>query len=97
MVVITFAKLRRYSLENVGAKVALFHWHDIVSRADWSNVADVKKEFPTADYLRDNRFVFNIMGNKYRLIAMIYFDIRTVYIRFIGTHSEYDKIIARSA
>ena len=96
MVVITLANLRRYSLENIGAKVALFHWHDIVSRADWANISDVKKEFPSVDYVGDSRFVFNIKGNKYRLIAMIHFDIRTVYIRFIGTHSEYDKIVARN-
>jgi mRNA interferase HigB len=51
-----------------------------------------KKDFPSVDYVGNDRYVFNIKGNKYRLIAMIFFDIRTVFIRYIGTHGEYDEI-----
>lgn len=59
--------------------------------ADWQQLTDIKKVF---NYVGNKRFFFNIKGNKYRLIAMIFFAIRTVFIRFIGTHAEYDKINA---
>jgi mRNA interferase HigB len=52
----------------------------------------MKKTFNSVDVVGNDRYVFNIKGNSYRLVAMIFFDIRTIYIRFIGTHSEYDKI-----
>ena len=97
MVVITFSKIRDYVSENRLAKIALLHWFNIVSEADWSCFGDVKQAFPSADYAGADRYVFNIKGNKYRIIVMIHFQIRTVYIRFIGTHAEYDKIIAKEA
>ena len=54
--------------------------------------ADVKNEFNHVDFVGNDRYVFNIKGNKFRLVAIIHFNIRTLYIRFIGTHTEYDKI-----
>ena len=97
MVIITFKKIREYALDNTNAKMALLHWYNVVSKADWSCLADVKKEFPSVDYVGGDKYVFNIKGNKYRMIVMIHFDIRTVYIRFIGTHAGYDKINAKDA
>jgi len=94
LVVITFKKIREYAAEHKMAKVALIHWYNVVEKADWSCHADVKKQFPSVDYVGEDRYVFNIKGNNYRIIAMIHFDIRTVYLRFIGTHTEYDKIKA---
>lgn len=58
----------------------------------WGNFNDVRNTFGSVDAVGNDRYVFNIKGNDYRLIAMIFFDKRTVYIRFIGTHAEYDKI-----
>ncbi|MDD2982812.1 MAG: type II toxin-antitoxin system HigB family toxin [Crocinitomicaceae bacterium] len=52
----------------------------------------MKKTFNSVDSVGNDRYVFNIKGNNYRLVAMIFFDIRTIYIRFIGTHKEYDKV-----
>ena len=95
MVIITFTKIRKYALENTNAKIALLHWNNVVSKADWSCLADVKKEFPNVDYVGDDRYVFNVKGNKYRIVVMIHFNIRTLYVKFIGTHAEYDKIDAR--
>lgn len=92
MVIITFRKIREYAFGNANAKIALLYWYNKVSKADWSCLADVKKEFPSVDYVGEDRFVFNIKGNNYRMVVMIHFDIRTVYVRFIGTHAEYDKI-----
>ena len=69
-------------------------WVGIVRAADWSRPNDVKQTFGTADLLNDGRAVFNIGGNKYRLIAAIHYRGRRVYIRFIGTHKDYDAIDA---
>lgn len=58
----------------------------------WQSFRDIKEDFGSADYVGNDRYVFNIKGNKYRLVAMIFFDIRTVFIRYIGTHANYDKM-----
>jgi mRNA interferase HigB len=67
-------------------------WYDIAKAADWNKLADIKKVFNSVDYVGNDRYAFNIKGNDFRLVAMIFFNKRTLYIRFIGTHSEYDKI-----
>jgi len=67
-------------------------WYRQAVAADWSQPADVKAEFGTASILQDGRVVFNIAGNKYRLVVWINYDYRIVYVRFIGTHRQYDKI-----
>jgi mRNA interferase HigB len=71
-------------------------WYRHVLRADWRAPGDVKGDFGTASILRDGRAVFNIAGNKYRLVVWINYPYRVVYIRFIGTHSQYDKIDAQT-
>jgi mRNA interferase HigB len=68
------------------------HWIEVVSEADWSNVQDVRQTFNHVDYVGNDRFVFNLRGNHYRIVAMIFFKVRTLFIRFVGTHQEYDKI-----
>lgn len=73
-------------------KTALEDWHSKTKNAEWDNFADVKKTFNSVDSVGNGRFVFNIKGNSYRLIALIKFTLKLVYIRFIGTHKEYDKI-----
>lgn len=74
------------------AKVALERWYDITIKAQWHNFADVKKDFPATDFVGNQHYVFNIKGNKYRLVAVIKFVIGRIYIRFVGTHKDYDKI-----
>ena len=92
MVVISKAILVVFALEHSDATDTLNEWYKIVKKSDWSQFADIKKTYNSVDYVGDNRYVFNIRGNRYRLVAMIFFNVRTVYIRFIGTHSEYDEI-----
>jgi mRNA interferase HigB len=92
MVIIAKSPLTRFSEKHRDTVVPLMEWYDIVSEADWSNVNDVKQTFNSADYVGNERMVFNIKGNRYRLVAAVLFSIRTVYIKFIGTHAEYDKI-----
>jgi mRNA interferase HigB len=70
----------------------LNRWYKLVSDADWQNFSEVKKSLNTTDLIGNDRYVFDIGGNEYRLVAMIHFKKRTLYIRFIGTHKQYDQI-----
>lgn len=76
------------------AKGPLQVWHSTASAADWATPADVKATHGDASILKDSRVVFNIAGNKYRLVAKINYPYRIVYIRFVGTHDEYDRVNA---
>ena len=76
------------------AKGALEAWYYEAKSAQWASPADIKSLYGSASILKDNRVVFNISGNKYRLIVRINYDSQTVFVRFIGTHREYDKIDA---
>jgi len=78
--------------KHADAETALEEWFDKTNRADWDCAAGVKETFNTVDSVGNQHYVFNIKGNDYRLVAVIKFKIKMVYIRFIGTHSEYDKI-----
>jgi len=71
-------------------------WYRRVLRADWDSPAHVKRDFGSASILRDGRAVFNLAGNKYRLVVWINYAYRVVYIRFIGTHAQYDGIDAQT-
>lgn len=74
------------------ARVSLERWYHIVFEAQWRNLGEMKADFPSVDYVGNQRYVFNIRGNKYRLVVVVKFVMGYVFIRFIGTHSEYDKI-----
>ncbi len=67
-------------------------WYRHALKADWASPADVKQDFRNASILKDGRVVFNIAGNKYRLVVWINYAYHVVYIRFIGTHAQYDRI-----
>jgi mRNA interferase HigB len=74
------------------AKEPTLAWYRHALAAAWSTPADVKQDFRNASFLKDGRVVFNIAGNKYRLVVWINYAYRMVYIRFIGTHAQYDTI-----
>ena len=69
-------------------------WYLETEKSNWKHPRQIKKDYPSASFLQDNRVVFNIKGNHYRLIVRINYDYQIVWIRFIGTHTEYDKIDA---
>ena len=71
-------------------------WYCEADKARWQGPADIKKRYPSADIIAGNRVVFNIHGNKYRLIVKIEYKSHIVFIRFIGTHAEYSKIDAET-
>lgn len=78
--------------ERGDAEQPLRTWVHIVKAADWSKPTEVKTMFRSADILKNGRVVFDIGGNKYRLVAAIHYRGRRVFIRFIGTHAAYDRI-----
>ena len=71
-------------------------WYRYALNADWKTPTDVKRDFGNASILKDGRVVFNIAGNKYRLVVWINYAYQVIYIRFIGTHAQYDKIDAQT-
>jgi mRNA interferase HigB len=86
--------LREFWERHPDAESFLRAWHADVKQADWKSPADIKRVYRHASFLVDNRVVFNIKGNTYRLVVMINYGFRIVYIRFVGTHQEYDRIDA---
>ncbi|MEZ5477242.1 MAG: type II toxin-antitoxin system HigB family toxin [Thiolinea sp.] len=99
MRIIALSTLRQFWEANpqyLDARESTLAWYRHTLRADWSEPADVKQDFGNASILRDGRVVFNIAGNKYRLIVWINYAYRIVYIRFIGTHHQYDHVDAQT-
>lgn len=86
--------LREFWDKHSDCEQQLKAWFKEASKAEWKNPNDLKTEYPSASILNNNRVCFNIKGNSYRLIVRINFDYQMIWIRFIGTHSEYDKINA---
>ena len=81
---------------HTAAREPVMAWYRQVKAADWANPADVKRDVRSVSILKDGRAVFNIAGNKYRIVVWINYPYRVVYIRFIGTHRMYDAIDAQS-
>lgn len=92
MRIVTLKRIQEFSEKHVDAKIPLRFWYTVTSKKEWKSLNDIKKVFNSVDYVGNHRFVFNIEGNSYRLVAIISFNAKKVYIRFIGTHAEYDKI-----
>ncbi|MBA2500571.1 MAG: type II toxin-antitoxin system HigB family toxin [Chitinophagaceae bacterium] len=86
--------LREFWKKHPDCEQQLKAWYQETSKAEWKNTKIIKIEYPSAIFLTGNRVVFNIKGNHYRLIVKINYDYQMVWIRFIGTHSGYDKIDA---
>ncbi|MEA2100583.1 MAG: type II toxin-antitoxin system HigB family toxin [Campylobacterota bacterium] len=77
------------------AKSSLEVWHSDVRKSTWNTPADIKNIYSSASFLSDNRVIFNIKGNDYRLIVHIDYPRKIVRVKFVGTHSQYDKINAK--
>lgn len=96
MRIISKKTLKDFWEREPAARAELEAWHAEVKHAGWATPADVKAKYGSASILKDGRVVFNICGNKYRLVAWINYDFFTVYVRFVGTHEEYDEIDAQA-
>ena len=94
MRIIALATLKHFYEAHADAEEPLKAWVKYAREADWNSPSDVKAMFAKASILQGNRVVFDIAGNKYRLIVKINYKYRVIYIRFIDSHAEYDKIDA---
>lgn len=81
---------------NENSKAGLEHWYMVAKSANWNSFNDIRKDFPSADYVGNQHYVFNISGNNFRLIVVIKFVPKTILIRWVGRHSDYDKIDCRT-
>ncbi len=94
MRVIAKRALREFWENHADSEQALRAWYQIADKADWATPADVLSEFPRSSIVGSNKIVFKIRGNEYRLIVEVNYKFRRIWIRFIGTHAEYDKVNA---
>jgi mRNA interferase HigB len=96
MRVLARSTLRDFWRAHADSEQSLRAWYQEAERADWSSPGEVQRDYRTASVLPDNRVVFNIKGNDYRLVVKINYRYRVIYIRFVGTHAEYDRINAET-
>ena len=94
MVVLSKAILMSFVERFPETEEAIFRWYGQTSAANWKNFSEMKNSFNAVDAVGNDRYVFNIKGNHFRLIALIIFKVRTVFVLFIGTHKEYDELDA---
>lgn len=92
MNVISKKRLLSYLKKHSDAKSQLLAWYGEATRARWTNPQHIKNRYPSASFLPNNDVVFNIKGNKYRLVVNIRYESQLVFIKWFGTHSEYDKL-----
>lgn len=92
MRVISFSMIREFIAKHADADVALRDWYKRTSKANWKSFADIKQTFNTVDYVGNDRYVFDIKGNNYRIVAIVLLINQKVYMRFVGTHEEYERI-----
>jgi mRNA interferase HigB len=98
MQVIAKRTLKLFWRRHPPAEQPLRVWFAMADKAEWSGPSDIKAMFgPTVDFVRDNRVVFDIAGNKYRLVVHVAYRFKRVQIKFVGTHKEYDRIDAGTA
>lgn len=96
MRVIAKRTLRGFWKKHGDCEEPLKSWYHEAEHANWKSPNDIKKHYPSASIIADNRVVFNIKGNNYRLIVKINYDYGIIWIRFVGTHAEYDKVDAEN-
>jgi mRNA interferase HigB len=96
MNIVAIKTLRDFWARHPAAEQPLKTWVDDVSRARWATPADIKGAYRSASFLHNRRVVFNIKGNDYRLIVSVAYRFQAVYVKFVGTHAEYDRVDAQT-
>ena len=94
MHLVSLPPLLSFTLKHPNAKQAVLTWCDEVKKARWKTPADIKAQYASVSILKSRRVVFNIKGNEYRLIVAVAYNVGFVYVKFIGTHTEYDLVNA---
>jgi mRNA interferase HigB len=96
MRVIAVSTLRAFWARHPSAEQPLKAWHEEATQANWAQPADIKAQYRSASVLKNRRVVFNIKGNDYRLIVSVAYKLQIVYVKFVGTHAEYDAVDAET-
>ena len=94
MKIVAIGTLRAFWRRHPEAEQPLKAWYDEAKGASWQSPAEIKAQYRSASFVSSNRVVFNIKGNKYRLIVAVAYRLQAVYIKFVGTHADYDRIDA---
>jgi len=94
MRIVAITTLQAFWTKHPDAKVPLQAWYALASRAKWKSPADIKEAYRNASFIANERVVFNIKGNDYRLVVLVRYGQGLMFIRFVGTHAQYDKIDA---
>ena len=93
MQIVALRTLKLFWLKHPQAERPIRAWYGLVSQAVWQGPADVKEQFgTTVDFVADNRVIFDLSGNKYRLVLHVSYRFRRVLVKFVGTHAQYDRI-----
>jgi mRNA interferase HigB len=92
MHVISYKAIREFIKYHPDAELKLGRWYKWMKKGKFKSLNEIRRKFPDVDYIGNDRYVFNIQGNKYRLVALINYCKQKVFIRYIGTHSEYEKL-----
>jgi len=92
MRVIAISTLRAFWTKHPDAQTPLKDWYALASRAQWKSPSDIKAAYRNASFTSNNRVVFNIKGNDYRLVVLVRYDKGLLFVKFVGTHAQYDKI-----
>ena len=94
MRVIAISTLRAFWSKHSDAQTPLMAWYALASRSQWRSPSDIKEAYRNARFTANNRVVFNIKGNDYRLVVLARYDKGLLFVKFVGTHAQYDKIDA---
>ena len=92
MRIISFRKLREFFEKDPTAKVSMQDWFKVAKKTEWENFNEMKKTFNSVDSVGNQRYVFNVRGNHYRIVAKVMFSLKRIYIRWVGNHKDYDRI-----
>ena len=96
MHVISYKRLKEFVKDHPDSAIKIGRWYKWMKKGKFKNLADLRSKFPGVDYIGNERYVFNISGNRYRLVALINFSKQKIFVRFIGTHPEYEKINSKT-
>jgi len=96
MHLVSIPPLLRFAAKHSDAKQAILAWCDEIKKARWARPSDIKAQYASASILKSRRVVFNLKGNDYRLIVAVAYNMGFVYVKFVGTHADYDAVDANT-
>jgi mRNA interferase HigB len=92
MHVVSYKRIREFTKDHPDSLVSLSRWYRRMKKGKFNTINELKRKFSDVDYIGNDRYIFNISGNKFRLVAVVFISTHIILIRFIGTHKEYERI-----